>query len=60
MMLGSPSVHAQNGRQTLRFVAQADLKILDPIWTIRRPDRRGSGQFAKSALDTLYVARNRS
>ena len=33
MMLGSPSVHAQNGRQTLRFVAQADLKILDPIWT---------------------------
>ena len=33
MMLGSPSVHAQNGQQTLRFVAQADLKILDPIWT---------------------------
>ena len=33
MMLGSPSVHAQNDRQTLRFVAQADLKILDPIWT---------------------------
>ena len=31
--LGAPSVHAQNGRQTLRFVAQADLKILDPIWT---------------------------
>jgi hypothetical protein len=26
----------------------------------RRPDgRRGSGQFAESALDTLYVARNR-
>ena len=21
------------GRQTLRFVAQADLKILDPVWT---------------------------
>ena len=33
MTLGAPSVHAQNGRQTLRFVAQADLKILDPIWT---------------------------
>src|SRR5262245_33898794 len=31
--LGAPSVHAQNDRQTLRFVAQADLKILDPIWT---------------------------
>src|SRR4249920_2275472 len=26
------------------------------VW---RPDGRGSGQFAESALDTLYVARNR-
>jgi heme-degrading monooxygenase HmoA len=25
----------------------------------RRPDGRGSGQFVESALDTLYVARNR-
>ena len=25
----------------------------------RRPDGRGSGQFAESALDTLYKARNR-
>ena len=33
MALGAPSVHAQNGRQSLRFVAQADLKVLDPIWT---------------------------
>ena len=31
--LGAPSVHAQKRGQTLRFVAQADLKILDPIWT---------------------------
>jgi peptide/nickel transport system substrate-binding protein len=31
--LRAPSVHAEKGRQTLRFVAQADLKILDPIWT---------------------------
>jgi peptide/nickel transport system substrate-binding protein len=31
--LSASSIHAQNGRQTLRFVAQADLKILDPIWT---------------------------
>src|SRR5262245_53410524 len=31
--LGAPAVHAQKGRRTLRFVAQADLKILDPIWT---------------------------
>ena len=33
MALGAPSVQAQKGQQTLRFVAQADLKILDPIWT---------------------------
>src|SRR5260370_18941842 len=31
--LGAPSVHARKGRQTLRFVAQADLKVLDPVWT---------------------------
>src|SRR5262249_12021942 len=31
-VLGAPSVHAQN-RQTLRFAAQADLKILDPVLT---------------------------
>jgi hypothetical protein len=28
--LTAPSVYAQNDRQTLRFVAEADLKILDP------------------------------
>ena len=33
LTLGAPSVHSQNGRRTLRFVAQADLKILDPVWT---------------------------
>jgi peptide/nickel transport system substrate-binding protein len=32
MTLGAPFVHAQN-RSTLRFVAQADLRILDPVWT---------------------------
>ena len=31
--LGVPAVHAQKGRRTLQFVAQADLKVLDPIWT---------------------------
>ena len=31
--LGAPSVQAQKDQQTLRFVPQADLKILDPIWT---------------------------
>ena len=32
MTLGAPVVHAQN-RQTLRLVAEADLKTLDPVWT---------------------------
>jgi hypothetical protein len=32
--LGAPAVHAQKGRRTLRFVAQADLKILDPIFNV--------------------------
>src|SRR5262245_35742648 len=31
--LGAPAVHAQKGRRTLRFVAQSDLKIVDPVWT---------------------------
>jgi peptide/nickel transport system substrate-binding protein len=31
--LGAPSIQAQKGQQILRFVAQADLKSLDPIWT---------------------------
>src|SRR6202023_3375594 len=33
MTLSAPSIRAQKARQTLRFVAEADLKILDPIWT---------------------------
>jgi peptide/nickel transport system substrate-binding protein len=31
--IGAPSVRAQKGGGTVRFVAQADLKILDPVWT---------------------------
>jgi peptide/nickel transport system substrate-binding protein len=31
--LGAPSVHAQKGQRSLRFVAHGDLKILDPVWT---------------------------
>ena len=31
--LGAPSVHAQKDGRTLRFVAEADLKIFDPVWT---------------------------
>jgi peptide/nickel transport system substrate-binding protein len=29
----APSVHAQKRGPTLRFVAEADLKVLDPVWT---------------------------
>jgi peptide/nickel transport system substrate-binding protein len=42
MMLGAPSVHAQKGQQTLRFVADSDLKILDPIWTTAYTTRNHS------------------
>ncbi|HKM73256.1 MAG TPA: ABC transporter substrate-binding protein [Stellaceae bacterium] len=31
--LRTPAVHAQRDRQTLRFVAEADLRVLDPVWT---------------------------
>jgi peptide/nickel transport system substrate-binding protein len=31
--LGTPFVHAQQSQQTLRFVGEADLRILDPVWT---------------------------
>jgi peptide/nickel transport system substrate-binding protein len=31
--LGAPSVRAQRNEQVLRFVAQAALRVLDPIWT---------------------------
>jgi peptide/nickel transport system substrate-binding protein len=31
--LGTPAVHAQKGRRTLRFVANADLTVVDPVWS---------------------------
>ena len=31
--LGAPSVHAQKGRRILRFAAQSNLSVVDPIWT---------------------------
>ena len=30
--LGAPAVRGGNDRQTLRLVAQADLKVFDPVW----------------------------
>src|SRR5262249_51392658 len=32
-MLGAPTVRSKTNQQTLRFIAEADLKALDPIWT---------------------------
>ena len=33
LTFSAPSVRAQKGQRTLRFVPHADLKVLDPIWT---------------------------
>ena len=33
MTLAAPAIHAQEGGQTLHFVPQADLSVIDPIWT---------------------------
>src|SRR4029450_6875544 len=48
--LAAPSVHAQKGGGTLRFVAQADLKILDPVWTTAYITRN----HAYLVYDTLF------
>jgi peptide/nickel transport system substrate-binding protein len=49
-MLGAPAVHAQKDRQTLRFVAGADLKIFDPIWNTAYITRN----HAYLVYDTLF------
>jgi peptide/nickel transport system substrate-binding protein len=33
MTLAAPAIRAQEGGQTLHFVPQADLSVIDPIWT---------------------------
>jgi peptide/nickel transport system substrate-binding protein len=49
-MLGAPAVHAQKDGQILRFVAEADLKILDPVWTTAYITRN----HAYLVYDTLF------
>src|SRR4051794_33442585 len=49
-MLSAPSVHAQSGRRTLRFIPQAGLKILDPVWTTAYLTRN----HAYLVYDTLF------
>ena len=46
----APSVRAQNSEQVLRFVAEADLKILDPVWTTAYITRN----HAYLVYDTLF------
>jgi peptide/nickel transport system substrate-binding protein len=48
--LAVPRVHAQKAGGTLRFVAQADLKILDPVWTTAYITRN----HAYLVYDTLF------
>jgi hypothetical protein len=53
--LTAPSAYAQNDRQTLRFVAEADLKILDPTPgdTFLLPD----GEAVREVLGSRSTAR---
>ena len=48
--LAAPSVRAEQGLPTLRFVAHADLKVLDPIWTTAYITRN----HAYLVYDTLF------
>src|SRR5438309_12017398 len=48
--LAAPSVRAQKGLQALRFVAEADLKVLDPVWTTAYITRN----HAYLVYDTLF------
>ena len=49
--LAAPHVQAQKSGGTLRFVAQADLKILDPVWTTAYITRNHS----YLVYDTLFA-----
>jgi peptide/nickel transport system substrate-binding protein len=48
--LGAPSIRAQKSQRDLRFVAEADLRILDPVWTTAYITRN----HAYLVYDTLF------
>src|SRR5260370_2971740 len=48
--LGAPSIRAEKDRQILRFVAEADLRVLDPVWTTAYITRN----HAYLVYDTLF------
>ena len=56
--LGAPAVHAQKGHRTLRFVAQADLHIVDPVWTV--PTSRATTDISSTTLSLAATSGCRS
>ena len=50
----APSVHAEKNAQTLQFVAEADLKVLDPIWNTAYITRN----HGYLVYDTLFGTEN--
>ena len=50
LALRGPYVHAQKRGGTMRFIAHADLKVLDPIWTTAYITRNHSYMI----YDTLF------
>ena len=51
--LGAPSVHAQKRGRMLRFVPQADLRILDPVWTTAYVTRNRGYLVYDTLFDTV-------
>jgi ABC-type transport system substrate-binding protein len=47
---GAPSIRVQTSQQTIRFVPEADLKVLDPIWTTAYVTRN----YSYLVYDTLF------
>ena len=51
----APAVHAQRPERSLRYVAQADLRILDPVWTTAAITRN----HGYLVYDTLFATDGR-
>ncbi|MBV9859099.1 MAG: ABC transporter substrate-binding protein, partial [Alphaproteobacteria bacterium] len=49
--LGAGPAFAQSPQKTLRFIPQADLRVLDPIWTTAYVTRN----FGYMVYDTLFA-----
>ena len=51
--LGTAVASAQSDQKTLRFIPQADLRSIDPIWTTAYVTRN----FGYLVFDTLFATR---